>query len=98
MVKSADCTSKGPEFNPQQPHGGPGPSIKGSDALLWSAGIHADRALIYQNNIKTVNLKTRLSVLKTNLYERLGVTRFITITFIKGDGSLYVCGCGYGCG
>ena len=72
MVKSADCTSKGPEVNPQQPHGGPRPSIKGSDALLWSAGILADRALIYQNNIKAVNLKTRLSVLKTNVYERLG--------------------------
>lgn len=59
-------------LNSQHRHGGSGQSIKGSDALLWSAGILADRALIYQNNIKAVNLKTRLSVLKTNVYERLG--------------------------
>jgi hypothetical protein len=33
-VKSTDCSSKGPEFNSQQPHGGSQPSIIGSDALF----------------------------------------------------------------
>jgi hypothetical protein len=35
VVKSTDCSSKGPEFNSQQPHGGSQPSVMGSDALFW---------------------------------------------------------------
>jgi hypothetical protein len=31
VVKSTDCSSEGPEFNSQQPHGGSQPS----DALFW---------------------------------------------------------------
>jgi len=34
-VKSTDCSSRGPEFNSQQPHGGSQPSLMGSDALFW---------------------------------------------------------------
>jgi hypothetical protein len=34
-VKSPDCSSRGPEFNSQQPHGGSQPSVMGSDALFW---------------------------------------------------------------
>jgi hypothetical protein len=34
-VKSTDCSSRGPEFNSQQPHGDSQPSIMGSDALFW---------------------------------------------------------------
>ena len=34
MDKSTDCSSKGHEFNSQQPHGGSQPSVTGSDALL----------------------------------------------------------------
>jgi len=33
-VKSTDCSSRGPEFNSQQPHGGSQPSVMGSDALF----------------------------------------------------------------
>jgi hypothetical protein len=39
-VRSTDCSSRGPEFNSQQPHGGSG-------ALFWHAGIYADRELIH---------------------------------------------------
>ena len=35
VVKSTDCSSRGPEFNPQQPHGGSQPPVIGSDALFW---------------------------------------------------------------
>jgi hypothetical protein len=35
-VKNADCSSIGPEFKSQQPHGGSQPSVKKSDALFWS--------------------------------------------------------------
>ena len=36
VVKSAECSSRGPEFNAQQPHGGSQPSVMGSDAVFWS--------------------------------------------------------------
>jgi hypothetical protein len=35
-LKSTDCSSRSPEFNSQQPHGGSQPSIMRSDALFWS--------------------------------------------------------------
>jgi hypothetical protein len=35
VVKSIDCSSRHPEFNSQQPHGGSQPSVMGSDALFW---------------------------------------------------------------
>jgi hypothetical protein len=34
-VKSTDCSSRGPEFNSQQPHVGSQPSVMGLDALFW---------------------------------------------------------------
>jgi hypothetical protein len=34
-VKSTDCSSRGPEFNSQQSHGGSQPSVMRSDALFW---------------------------------------------------------------
>jgi hypothetical protein len=34
-VKSTNCTSKGPEFNSQQQHGGSQPSVMESDTLFW---------------------------------------------------------------
>jgi hypothetical protein len=36
VIKSADCSSEGPEFKSQQPHGGSQPSVMKSDALFWS--------------------------------------------------------------
>jgi hypothetical protein len=33
--KSTDCSSKGPEFKSQQPHGGSQPPEMKSDALFW---------------------------------------------------------------
>jgi hypothetical protein len=47
MVKSTICSSRGPEFNSQQPLGGSQLSVMGSDALFWHDGVHVDRALIY---------------------------------------------------
>jgi hypothetical protein len=35
VVKSTDCSSRGPEFNSQQPHDASQPSVIGSDALFW---------------------------------------------------------------
>jgi hypothetical protein len=34
-VKSTDCSSRGPEFKSQQPHGGSQPSVIESDSLFW---------------------------------------------------------------
>jgi hypothetical protein len=36
VIKSADCSSEGPEFKFQQPYGGSQPSVTKSDALFWS--------------------------------------------------------------
>jgi hypothetical protein len=35
VVKSTNCSSIGPEFNSQQPHGGSQPSVMGSNVLFW---------------------------------------------------------------
>jgi hypothetical protein len=35
VVKSTDCSSEGPEFKSQQPHGGSQPPVMRSDALSW---------------------------------------------------------------
>ena len=34
VVKSTDCSSRGLEFNSQQPHGGSQPSVMGSNGLF----------------------------------------------------------------
>jgi hypothetical protein len=42
-VKSTDCSSRGPEFNSQQPHGGSQPSVVGFDAKTHhSSGVSED--------------------------------------------------------
>ena len=56
VVKSIDCSSRDPEFNPQQPHGGLQPFVMRSDAFFWPAGIQADRAVYIINKI---NLKKK---------------------------------------
>ncbi|CAO2640768.1 hypothetical protein LEMLEM_LOCUS25486 [Lemmus lemmus] len=35
VVKRIACSSKGPEFNSQQPHGGSQPSVMRSGTLFW---------------------------------------------------------------
>jgi hypothetical protein len=34
-VESTDCSSRGPEFKSQQPHGGSQTSVMRSDVLFW---------------------------------------------------------------
>jgi hypothetical protein len=60
-VKSTDCSSRDPEFNSQQPHGGSQPSAMGSDALFCNAGIHADPALIHKIKRKRKKCKRQSS-------------------------------------
>ena len=57
MVKSTDCSSRGPEFISQQPHGGSQPSILGYDAFFWHAGIHANRILNIYKIIQEIFFK-----------------------------------------
>ena len=49
-LKALDCSSRGPEFNSQQPDGGSQLSVMGSDAPFWHAGVHAGRALMHKIN------------------------------------------------
>jgi hypothetical protein len=53
VVKSTDCSSRGPEFNSQQPHGGSQPSVMRSGALFWCVNI-----LIYIKERKQAHLQT----------------------------------------
>jgi hypothetical protein len=47
-VKSTDCSSRGPEFNSQQPHGGSHPSVMGSEP---SSGVF-EESKVYYTHIK----------------------------------------------
>ena len=65
-VKDTDCSSKGPEFNSQQPHGGSRLSVMRSDALFWCVWrqlqythIHKiNKSLKKQTNKKNKKKKT----------------------------------------
>jgi hypothetical protein len=46
VVKSTNCSSRGPEFNSQQPHGGSQPFVMGSDAL-FCVSKESNGVLIY---------------------------------------------------
>jgi hypothetical protein len=51
VVKSTGCSSRDPEFNSYGPHGGPQPSIMGSDALFWHEVYKQIEHLYTQNKI-----------------------------------------------
>jgi hypothetical protein len=57
-IKSPGCSSRGPEFNSKCLYGGSQPSVLGSDAPFWHAGMHAERALIRKINTSLKKLKT----------------------------------------
>ena len=46
---STDCSSTGPEFNTQQPHGGSQPSVMGSGGLFWCVLIQLQCTYINKN-------------------------------------------------
>jgi hypothetical protein len=46
-VKSAGCSSKGPEYRSQHPHGGSQLLVMVFNALFWHGSVHAYRARIY---------------------------------------------------
>ena len=46
-VQSTDCSSRGPEFNSQQPHGGSQPSVMRSGAPYWPANIKNRENTVY---------------------------------------------------
>ena len=48
-VKSTVCSSRGHEFNSQQPHGGSQPSVMRTSALSWLAGINAGNTVYLIN-------------------------------------------------
>jgi hypothetical protein len=48
-VKSTNCSSEGPEFKSQQPHGGSQPSVMRPDALFWSASEDSYSVLRYND-------------------------------------------------
>jgi hypothetical protein len=57
VVKSTDCSSRGPEFKSPQPHGGSQPSLGRSDALFWPVDIYGAE----HSNIKIKTLKSNIN-------------------------------------
>jgi len=45
-VKSTDCSSRGPEFKSQKPHGSSQSSVMGANALFWCVFEDNDSVLI----------------------------------------------------
>jgi hypothetical protein len=58
VVKGNDCSSRGPEFNSQQTHGGSQPSAMRSDALFW---------YLKTSTVLTLNKQTNKSFLKKKI-------------------------------
>jgi hypothetical protein len=52
VVKSTDCSFRGPEFNSQQPHCGSELSVMGSDVFVSCVDIYEVSALIYTKYVK----------------------------------------------
>jgi hypothetical protein len=63
-VRSTDCSSRGPEFNSQQLHGGSQTSVMGSDALFWCVRIQRQcySHTLNQSINQSINLKKNVSI------------------------------------
>jgi hypothetical protein len=72
MVKSTGCSSEGPEFNSQQPHGGSQPSVIGSNALFCCIRRQRQCTHIYKIN---KSLKKKRKEKKRKEKERRGEER-----------------------
>jgi hypothetical protein len=69
-VKSTDCSSRGPEFKSQQPHGGSQPSVTRPDSLSWclkTATVYLHMIKTKQN--RTFGIKIIGVIENTNLYK-----------------------------
>jgi hypothetical protein len=55
VVKNTDCSSRGPEFNSQQPDGGSQPSETRPDSLFWCLKI----ATVYLHVINKILKKKK---------------------------------------
>ena len=72
VVKSTGCSSRGPEFNSQESHGGSQPSVMESDAFFCYASTHEKTAL------NTLKKKKRLCDLSP--YNLTFLTRLLLTT------------------
>ena len=66
-VRSTDCSSRGPEFNSQLPHGGSQPSAMGSSVMPFP-GVSEDNYSTHINKIKTTLENTYLFKKRKKLY------------------------------
>ena len=67
MVKSTNCSSRGPEFNSQQLYGGSQPSVMGSDALFCC--VWRDQQCTHIHKINKSFFKKRL-ILTHEIYPK----------------------------
>ena len=69
MVKSTDCSSRGPEFNSQQPHGGSQPSVMGP---MHSSGMCLKTAVYINKNKPSKKVMFLFIIKKGNKKEGRG--------------------------
>ena len=98
VVKSTDCSSRGPEFSSQQPHGGSQPSVMESDALFWGVwrkqhSTHTERKKTDRQTDRQTEVASTywgLSVISTDL-EDTHVTEGSCLSWrlhFQGEGSM----------
>jgi hypothetical protein len=63
-VRAPNCSSEGPKFKSQQPHGGSQPSVMRSDSLFWSED---SSVYLYTIKINKSFLKKKKEKKKRNL-------------------------------
>jgi hypothetical protein len=87
VVKNTDCSSRGPEFNSQQPHGGSQPSVMGSDALFWCVWRQLQCTHIHKIN---ESLKKQNQTRKCSGHPALG--RKISVSSLQNESTKWVPG------
>jgi hypothetical protein len=66
VIKTTDCSSRGPEFNSEQLHGGSQPSVMGS--VMPSSGVSQDSYTVFIY-IKLINKSFLKSSFKSSFYQ-----------------------------
>ena len=70
-VKNSDCSSRGPEFNSGQPHGGSQPSVVGSDSLFGCVWRQLQCTHIHKININSLKQSHLCHILTYFIYVTL---------------------------
>lgn len=79
VIKNTVCSSGGPEFNPQQSHGGSQTSVIESEALFWNTGVRCicESVLIHIKKNKSKNKTGSTTILSSLLKTSQGLSSWL---------------------